>query len=329
MKVVFFHRKPRPNYNFSVENLFNQIRQVFPPTVQWKVKELSFYSDGFFKRLFIGLEAAFNQSEINHVTGDINFLALFLRKKKTVLTILDTGFMSHPNRLARWVLKLFWIVLPVKCSRFVTTISKATKDEVLRYVKVDPAKIKVIYVPILSSFKFSPKAFNKSCPIILQLGTRENKNVMRLAEALSGIECQLEIIGEVEFDLRMQLEKFKINYVSSMNLSNEQVLEKYKFADIISFASTYEGFGMPIVEANTVGRVVITSNILSMPEVAGNGAHFVDPFDVYSIRQGILKVIEDDSYRDQLIANGLINSKRFEVKQIAQQYIDLYSEMVR
>ena len=57
--------------------------------------------------------------------------------------------------------------------------------------------------------------------------------------------------------------------------------------DILSFVSTYEGFGMPIVEANAIGRVVVTSNVLSMPEVAGNAAHLVDPFDVNSIREGI------------------------------------------
>ncbi len=328
MKVVFFHRKPRPNYNFSVENLFNQIRQAFPPTVQWKVKELSYYSEGFFKRLFIGLEAAFNQSEINHVTGDINFITLFLRKKKTVLTILDIGFIKHPSRLARWVLKWFWIILPVKCSRVITTISKATKDEVLRYVNVDPDKIKVIYVPILSSFRPSPKIFNKSCPVILQLGTRENKNVMRLVEALTGIDCHLEIIGEVEPHLRLQLEKFQIKFASSMNLSNQQVLEKYEMADVISFVSTYEGFGMPIVEANSIGRVVVTSNILSMPEVAGEGAHLVDPFDVSSIRMGIVKVIQEDDYREGLIAKGFTNTKRFDVDQIAQQYTELYHEIV-
>lgn len=107
MKVVFFHRKPRADYNFSVENLFDQVRRALPKEVNPKVKVLSFYSNGVFKRLAISFEAAFNQGEVNHVTGDINFIAIFLHKKRTVLTILDLGFMKHPNPLARYFLKLF------------------------------------------------------------------------------------------------------------------------------------------------------------------------------------------------------------------------------
>jgi glycosyltransferase involved in cell wall biosynthesis len=81
---------------------------------------------------------------------------------------------------------------------------------------------------------------------------------------------------------------------------------------------------MPIVEANAVGRVVVTSNLLSMPEVAGGAAHLVDPFDVSSIRSGILKVIEDDSYREALITKGFANRKRFDTRQIAQEYAEIY-----
>ncbi len=327
MKVVFFHRKPRPNYNFSVENLFGQIRAAFKPEVEWEVKELSFYSEGFFKRLFIGFEAAFNQKGINHITGDVNFIGIFLRKRKTILTMLDVGFMNHPNPLARWILKWFWIILPVKRARMVTTISQATKSEVLKYVNVNPDKIKVVYVPILSSFKPHPKEFNKTRPVILQIGTKVNKNVMRLVEALNGIPCQLEIVGEVSAGLKMQLDKYKVDYRSSKNLSNEEVMNQYKKADIISFVSTYEGFGMPIVEANAVGRVVVTSNLLSMPEVAGDAAHLVNPFDVRSIREGILKVIGDDIYREKLIENGFVNWRRFDASQIAAAYTDLYRNM--
>ena len=78
MKVVFFHRKPRPNLNFSVENLYRQIRARLPEEVHWQVKELRYFSNGFFRRLAISLEAAFNQGDVNHVTGDINFIAIFL-----------------------------------------------------------------------------------------------------------------------------------------------------------------------------------------------------------------------------------------------------------
>jgi len=327
MKVIFFHRKPRPNFNFSVENLFHQIREALPKNVDWEVRQLRFYSQGFLKRLFICLEAAWRQKGINHVTGDINFIAIFLRKRKTVLTILDVGFMKHKSKLARMILQLFWIVLPVKRAGVITTISQSTKDELLKYVDINPSLIKVIYVPISTSFVPLPKKFNKQKPVILQIGTKPNKNVLRLVQALRGISCKLEIVGEIGPELVGALEASPIDYTASKNLSQQELLEKYKSADILSFVSTYEGFGMPIAEGNAIGRVVVTSNILSMPEVAGNAAHLVDPFDVQSIRNGILKVISDDVYREQLIERGYQNHLRFDVQRIAQQFAEIYESM--
>jgi glycosyltransferase involved in cell wall biosynthesis len=235
--------------------------------------------------------------------------------------------MKHSHPLARMILHWFWIVLPVKRSAVVTTISESTKTELLKYVKTDPSKIIVIYVPISPYFVPEPKKFNKEEPLILQVGTKLNKNVIRLAKALSGIRCKLEIVGELDSALREELQRSNIQYVSSKNLSNEEVLNKYRMADIVSFVSTYEGFGMPIVEANAIGRVVVTSNLLSMPEVAGDAAHLVDPFDVTSIRDGIVKVIEDDMYRERLIQNGYRNKERFDVKHIARQFTDIYAKL--
>ena len=84
---------------------------------------------------------------------------------------------------------------------------------------------------------------------------------------------------------------------------------------------------MPIVEANVVGRPVVTSDISSMPEVAGNAACLVDPFDSASIRSGIRRVIKDVDYRSKLIANGRVNAERFDANNIAEQYLAIYKEM--
>jgi len=309
--------------------LFKQVRSVLPEEVRAVTKQLSFYSEGILNRVLIGFEAAFNQGEINHITGDINFIALFLRKKRTVLTILDVGFMNHPGKLARLFLRLFWIVFPAKRSAVITTISNSAKSEILKFVSVDPSKIVVIYVPISNLFKPVSKVFNKSKPVLLQVGTRSNKNVIRLVKALTGIDCHLDIVGDIDPDLTYELENSKVEYSSSSNISNEEIVAKYASSDIICFTSVYEGFGMPIVEANITGRVVVTSNLLSMPEVGGNAAHYVDPFSVESIRNGIQKVINEDDYRNQLIFNGFENAKRFDLKEITTQYVSVYKGLIR
>ncbi len=82
------------------------------------------------------------------------------------------------------------------------------------------------------------------------------------------------------------------------------MLEAYHRADIVSLVSTYEGFGMPIIEGQAIGRAVIAGNVASMPEIAGDGACLVDPYDVPAIRTGILRIINDPEYRESLIARG-------------------------
>jgi len=97
---------------------------------------------------------------------------------------------------------------------------------------------------------------------------------------------------------------------------------------MLAFVSTYEGFGMPIVEANKIGRPVITANVSSMPEIAGEAALLVDPLNATSIKAGILKIIENDAYREKLIENGLINAGRFDGNHLAQKYFKLYEKVL-
>ena len=324
MNVVFFHRKPRPG-NFSIEKIFVQIRSALPREIDWRVRELMFFSTGFFRRLISALDASLHQQEVNHVTGDIHFIVPFLMKKRTVLTVHDIGWVYRPNRFARELFKWFWIVIPLRRSAIVTTVSNETKNELLKYCKVDPGKIRVIYNPISDLFVRFDQPFNKTEPRILQIGTKPNKNLFRLIEAIRGISCVLDIVGHVDTDLIAALDGAKVKYCISKNLSETEMIEKYHESDIVAFASIYEGFGLPIVEANAVGRVVVTSNVSSMPEVAGDAAHLVDPLDPDSIRQGILKVIQDDDYRQELINRGFINKKRFDLAGIARQYADIYS----
>ena len=105
------------------------------------------------------------------------------------------------------------------------------------------------------------------------------------------------------------------------------MLAQYQSCDLVSFISTFEGFGMPIIEANSVERVVLTSNISSMPEVAGEAALLVDPFDIAAIRNGIQRIINDGQLREQLIQAGRKNKLRFQSGTIAQQYYNLYKKI--
>ena len=86
---------------------------------------------------------------------------------------------------------------------------------------------------------------------------------------------------------------------------------------------------MPILEAQTVGRPVVTSGVSSMPEVAGDAACLVDPTDVAAIRAGVQRVIDDTTFRATLVERGFENVKRFGSEAVARQYADLYAEVLR
>ena len=105
--------------------------------------------------------------------------------------------------------------------------------------------------------------------------------------------------------------------------------EAYENADVLLFCSLIEGFGMPILEAQSVGRVVITSNVSAMPEVAGDSAVLVGPLSINDIRAAIERVLADDDYRNTLIEKGLQNIKRFNAATVAQQYAALYEKILK
>ncbi len=328
LKVTFFQRKPREDGNFSVEFIFSDLRNRLEDRIDSDVKISKFFNDGVFRKIYNILEASGRQGAgINHVTGEIHFLALLMKKKKVVLTILDCGMLLRKKTPVRHITKLLYLTLPVKSAGYITAISETTKREIIKYTDCPPDKISVIPVGVDSIYQACPKEFNTSKPNILHIGLSENKNIFRLIEAIKGINCHLTIIGKLSSDHIEKLKENSIDYSSASNLSQKEMFEKYKECDILAFVSTSEGFGMPIIEANSVERVVITGNLSSMPEVAGDAAHLVDPYNVDEIRNGVLKLIGDREYREKLINNGRQNRLRFDSDKIAGLYYDLYSKI--
>ena len=327
--VTLFYRKNRYTGNFSIEASFDRMMKEFPEGTGFELRKIviSHFSNGLLPRLQGIMEARRYETKINHVTGDVHYLVFGLRGKNTILTIHDCGLMSHSNPVIRKLLKWFWLDLPVWHCRYITAVSEATRQEIINYTGCMPGKVVVIPTVISSHFRPVTRKFNSKCPRILHIGLAPNKNFQRHVEAISGLECSIHIIGKLEKYHEDILNKFAVRYSYEYNLSDKQMQQAYAESDILLFASTLEGFGMPIIEAQTVGIPVVTSNLSSMPEVAGNGACLVDPYDIESIRDGLSRIIGDADYRSKLISEGVSNIERYSAERISRMYYELYKKV--
>lgn len=329
LKVTFFQRRPREGFDFSVESFFEEIRSQLSNQVEAKIETCSFYNNGWITKLFNILEATFRQSKsVNHITGEVHFLNLFMRKDTVLLTILDCRFMERKQSWQKALMRWLYLALPTKRAQYLVAISESTKQDILKYTNCHSDKIKVIPVAINKTYQPHYQLFNTKKPTILHIGTGENKNLLRLIEALTNVPCHLSIIGKLNKKQKAHLDQYQIEYSNLYNISQKEMLNQYQKCHLLAFVSTFEGFGMPIIEANNVERPVLTSNISSMPEVANDAALLVDPYDVADIRRGILKIIHDAELREKLIVAGRKNKLRFKTATIAQQYLELYQKVV-
>jgi glycosyltransferase involved in cell wall biosynthesis len=302
--------------------------------------ELPFTSRGIFSIIFNLLFLSRFKKGLFHITGDVHYAILALPKDRTVLTIHDLVFLHTYSGLRRTLLKWIFLDLPVKKAKYITTISEKSKQEILDYTNCDPEKILVIPNPVDPIFatstplNFSQPPSTPSTPstsstpsTILFLGTKPNKNLELTIAALFGLDLHLRIIGELTRKQEEMLAKFKINYFAVFSISPEQLVDEYRNATIILFPSTYEGFGLPVIEGFQSERPVITSNILPMKDVAGDAALLVDPYSVASIREGVINLISSHQRQMELVEAGKEKVVNYQPAFIAGLYQNLWRKI--
>jgi len=327
--VSLFLRKSIPGIHYSIENYYSELIKYNNKKFTFKINKCPFESKGIFKRILLIFWAAFKQGDINNISGDISFISFFFNKKKTITTILDNYSLFRLKGIKKIIYYFFWIKIPIKKSVKIIAISNKTKNDIIRYCKVKKNKIAVIDVCISSFFKKKIKKKIIKKPKILIVGTGENKNIKNILLALNKINCELIIVGKLSYENISIINKFKIPLKNYVSISNKSILQKYYESDILVFASKYEGFGMPILEAQAVGRAVVTSQLEPMTYVAGQGAYYVNPYSIKSINNGIKIIINNDKLRNNLINKGFINVKRFNKLKILESLYNCYNEVLK
>ncbi|WP_435134159.1 glycosyltransferase family 4 protein [Formosa sp. A9] len=325
MKVNYIFRKRLQQFN-SIEELFYSIKAALVTDNLIKVTSVPF-SGGSPNTILKNLKAFSKEKEtVYHITGDVHYMAL-VTGKKTILTIHDIGSAFQGNVLKQLYIKLFWFWLPAIFVKKITVISEFTKKELSKIIPFAIQKIVVIPNPVNSKLNYTPETFNTTSPQILLIGTKPNKNLERTFEALQGVTCKLYIVGKLTEKQSDLLKKYNLEFINVFHVPYDSIVKAYQDSDLVLFASTYEGFGMPIIEAQAIGRPVVTSGLGAMKEVANNSACLVDPYDVKSIRDGVQRVIDNAEFRGTLIDQGKENIKRFQLEIIAKQYQDLYKSI--
>ncbi|NJN35271.1 MAG: glycosyltransferase family 4 protein [Saprospiraceae bacterium] len=211
--IRLFFRKRRTDVKFvSIENSFATMLAAFPNSSKYNLVkfESNFDSIGWGNRWRAIQEVRQHKADVNHVTGDVHFLVFGLPKSRTILTIHDCGFLQNKNPLQKWVLWLIWLRLPIARCRIVTTVSEATKRDILALVPCKPEKIVVVPTVINALFERREKIFNKKKPVILHIGITENKNLKRHIVALRGLSCMLHIVGKISDDILLLLKTIKL-----------------------------------------------------------------------------------------------------------------------
>lgn len=325
-KIVYIERKPTASV--SIERVFRQVARDLSDEFDVEFQQVP-YGYGVAAIIKNLLFFRPRPADIYHVTGDVHYVALRLPRNKTVLTVHDLVFLRGRSGFRRWLLKKLFLTAPAKRVAKVTTISGSTQAELAREMPELDGRIHVITNPLFDGFRAEPeKPFDRAKPVILQIGTAPNKNLETLVIALRGLSCHLRIIGDPSKEAKQSLAVGGTEYSVAIGLDERAIVEEYRNADIVTFCSTYEGFGLPIIEAQAMRKPVITSNIPPMSDVAGEGAVLVDPLDAAAIRSAIIKLCEAAGDRQKLVDAGLRNLERFESANVANHYARLYERAI-
>lgn len=326
MKVLYIYR--HPNMGYSIGKVFHPIEEemkkhadvdsIYMPIPNYSLK-------GLWENIKYTLEhCKKNKYDIIHITGSEHYLLPFLQNKRTVITVHDLGFYTNNKFSYRNILKYFLWIKTLPLASHVTFISEKSKNEALRLVSLKEDKYSVIMNPVGAEFKPQLKDINKSCPTILHIGNGSNKNIESTAIALKGFSCKLRIVGNLTDKQKFVLNLYNINYDCIFNLTDEEILQEYNNCDIVNFPSLYEGFGMPIIEGQSIGRPVLTSNLSPMKEVAADAAILVDPTCPNSIRKGYETLLKDS---EKYIKKGFENIKRFSLSHISKKHFEIYNKI--
>lgn len=264
----------------------------------------------------------------------------------TVVSVMDLSYLHFPETFRKSDLYQLtnWTKYSVKKAKKVITISQSSKDDIIKYYKVQDYKVDVVHLGLKPLSMESPSKdlseFGVTKKFVLYVGTLQpRKNIVRLIEAFSLLpeeirqNYQLIIIGKKGWlyeEILQAPEKFKVaDRVLFLDyVKDEDLPGFYKKAEAFVLPSLYEGFGLPVLEAMRYGCPVITSNVSSLPEAGGDAAIYFDPTNTKDIQAKMQSVLTNPILREEMIKKGNVHYKKFTWDKAAKGVLKSIEEVV-
>ena len=286
------------------------------------------------------------ENNIKHVTRqDLAFLLNLVDLKKTIVTCFDIIPIAYYNtRNPVWKLN----AKGLRSAEKIITISEFSKEDISKYIKYPKEKIEIIppavdhnlYYQNRNKIALKKYGVREDEKVILYVGAEEpRKNVQFLINAFSKLKKKIPKVKLLKVGMPNYIgvrEKL-LKQIESLNLqkdviftgyvSEKELAEIYNAADLFVFPSLYEGFGMPPLEAMACGTPVITSNTSSLPEVVGDAAITVDPYDINRFAEEMYEVLTNHGLKEEMIRKGLKRSKIFTWDSSAKKMLRVYEEL--
>ncbi|MFZ1627139.1 MAG: glycosyltransferase family 1 protein [Candidatus Moraniibacteriota bacterium] len=316
--------------------------QFFSPDIDfelpahWRVKGL--WAPRFWTQVRLSLEMLFAAPEALFVPAHT---VPIIHPKRTIVTIhgLEYEFSPESYGLLERVYMRWSIRHSVRTAWHVITVSENTKRDVIRFYGTSEKKMSVIYEGVsignpassiqhpelISQFSITD---SKYMLFIGRLETR--KNIIRIIEAFekfknaTGLSHQLVLAGKPGYGYgniraKIQGSRFKSEIREVGYVTEEEKWQLLKNAEMFLFPSLYEGFGLPVIEAQNMGIPVITSNVSSLPEISGEGVLLIDPLSPEDLAQAMEQLVKNLQKRADIIEIAFQNAGRFSWERCARE----------
>lgn len=261
-----------------------------------------------------------------------------LKGLKSIVTVHDLSHLHYPEFHPADRVKFLKRYLPsvIERASAVAVVSEATRQDVLEHlgalIKLPPVLVVTPAAAQASAKADVREKYQLPAQFILSVGTLEpRKNVARLLDAYKSLDQDLRrawpllLVGDKGW-LTEELAQILAseNHVRWLGyVPDEDMAGLYQAASVFVYVSLFEGFGMPLLEAMVNGTPVLTSNVSSMPEVAGEAAMLVNPLSVDDIADSLRTLLQDENQRQVLAVAGQERAQWFNWKESARRLLDI------